>query len=671
MPFFQKPAETAEEIEASKPLEISPDEVLKFDEREWYERAYRGDASQLTVRAVVMGSVLGFFLSFSNVYIGLKTGWFLSVALTACILSYAVWNALRASGIVKGEMSILENNCMQSTASSAGYATGNALVTAIPALLLLTITPENPKGVHLPWHVIVMWTLSLAAMGVTLAIPLKRNMINREKLVFPSGTAAAITLQGLYGHGQTALKKARALFMSAGFAALIPVLKDLEIKKGAHGREGLIPSSSNLFDWLPNIHAKGQSFKPSDFNFKFDHGIALVAAGAIIGLRITIWMCISGVVLIYAAGPVALEWQWTNALGKTVAAAAKPSSVWKEIGLWYGAPILIASGLVQFMGQWRTFVRAFDGLFKKAPTENEAVSPYREGDSSNAKPKVDPRDVEVPNSWFISGVLVSGTAIIILARIYFDVPILLGILAVLMTFALGVVSCRVTGESDITPGSAMGSIVQLTYGTLLPQNFAANLMTASITSNSSLASADLLNDLKSGYLLGANPRRQFLAQAAGIFTGSIASVLCFFLLVPDATALTGVDGKDPAFAAPGAQKWKAVAEVFRYGVGNLHPMAQSALRWGLVIGAVLAVAELVAKPKVRKWLPSPTGIGLGLILPFFYPIAMLFGALLAYAAEKKNKAWAEMFVTPIAAGSIAGESIIGVVVATVNNFILN
>src|SRR5205823_5396146 len=87
--LFQEPAQTPEELEASKPLDIPPDEVAQLDEAEWYARAYRHNAPQLTFRAVMMGTVLGFFLAFTNVYIGLKTGWFLGVNLTACILSYA------------------------------------------------------------------------------------------------------------------------------------------------------------------------------------------------------------------------------------------------------------------------------------------------------------------------------------------------------------------------------------------------------------------------------------------------------------------------------------------------------------------------------------------------------------------------------------------------------
>src|SRR4029079_10059899 len=151
----------------------------------------------------------------------------------------------------------------------------------------------------------------------------------------------------------------------------------------------------------------------------------------------------------------------------------------------------------------------------------------------------DPATVEVPGKWFAIGTITSGLAVVVLATAYFDIPAHLGVLAVLMTFVLALVACRATGETDITPGGAMGKIMQLTYGVLIPQSSTAYLMTASITWGSSLASADLLNDLKTGYLLGANPRRQYLAQAMGILTGTIATTICYFVLIPDAGPLLG------------------------------------------------------------------------------------------------------------------------------------
>ena len=114
---------------------------------------------------------------------------------------------------------------MQSTASAAGYSTGGTFVSAIAALLMMSATPENDMlGEHLPWHVLVLWTFFLAVLGVTLAIPMKRNMINQEKLKFPSGLAAASTLQSLYADAAEATRKAKVLAYAAIFGAIWPPL---------------------------------------------------------------------------------------------------------------------------------------------------------------------------------------------------------------------------------------------------------------------------------------------------------------------------------------------------------------------------------------------------------------------------------------------------------------
>ena len=179
-----------------------------------------------------------------------------------------------------------------------------------------------------------------------------------------------------------------------------------------------------------------------------------------------------------------------------------------------------------------------------------------------------------------------------------------------------------------------------------------------------------LNDLKSGYLLGADPRRQFLAQFMGIFAGTLATVSGFYLLVPDATVLNGVDGQSPVFPAPAAQAWAAVAELFRMGIENMHPVHQQAIGVGLLIGLFLTVVEMLSPKSIRKYLPSGTALGLGLILPFQYPLSMLVGALIAWAWQRRNAEQCKEYLVPISAGVIAGVSIVGVLVASLNNFVL-
>ena len=132
-------------------------------------------------------------------------------------------------------MSVLENNCMQSTATAAGSSTGSTLATCLGALLLI-------QGVHQSWPVVTAFVLLTAALGVFLAIPMKRQMINHEHLKFPSGTATAETLRSLYSKSGAALKQAYSLLLALGGSVVIgwfhnysDLVEQLELKNRAPG----------------------------------------------------------------------------------------------------------------------------------------------------------------------------------------------------------------------------------------------------------------------------------------------------------------------------------------------------------------------------------------------------------------------------------------------------
>lgn len=625
--------------------DLDPRAVSLLDEATWVRSVYRGGQAQLTVRAVATGLVLGFVLSFANVYIGLKTGWFFSMALAACLASFAAWRLLASLGVARSPLSLLEANCMQSTASSGAYATGNMVVGVIPAMLLLSVSPAHPAGVQIHWAALAAWIACVAALGVTLAIPLKRQLINRERLPFPSGTAAAIMLDGLHRTAATLRSRTRLLFEAIAVGAVLPLVRDL---RGL----GLIGGSSKLFDWLPRISAGGKSYAASEVGLVLDHSLLLVAAGVFVGLRTTVWMLVGGLVTGFVLGPIGLESVWTDALGHQVAATTRPGIAWAEVGIWLGAPLLIAYALVALAASWRAFGRTFARRAPAAPL-----------DGASAR-------IEIPLSWFWCGFALCGGSAIVLGRALFDIPVVLGCLAVATSLVFSMVAARITGETDINPGGAMGKLTQLGFGILRPQHPSTNLMTAAMTHASSVAAADLLNDLKSGYLLGADPRRQFVAQIAGIAAGTAASVLAYFILIPDAFALAATDGRTPQFAAPAAHLFGAIAELLQYGLANLHPMDRALVVAGAIAGLVLAAIERLAPRRVARWLPSTAGLGLGLLLPLSTSLAMLIGAALAAIATAWQRNAAERYVWPLSAGVLAGESLAGVVVAIANNFIL-
>jgi uncharacterized oligopeptide transporter (OPT) family protein len=220
---------------------------------------------------------------------------------------------------------------------------------------------------------------------------------------------------------------------------------------------------------------------------------------------------------------------------------------------------------------------------------------------------------------------------------------------------LALVACRVTGETDTTPIGAMGKVTQLIFGVLSPGKMNINLMSANITAGAASSSADLLTDLKSGYLLGANPRKQFLAQFAGIFPGTIVTVLCFRIMVPNADMLGSKQ-----FPAPAALTWKAVAEVLSGGVHSLGPIKI----WCMVIGGLIGIAlPVLCKlyPKQEKWIPSPAAVGLAWTFQWYTALLFFIGAVIAYFWQRKSPKQSDEFLFPVASGIIAGGSLMAVV----------
>jgi uncharacterized oligopeptide transporter (OPT) family protein len=200
-------------------------------------------------------------------------------------------------------------------------------------------------------------------------------------------------------------------------------------------------------------------------------------------------------------------------------------------------------------------------------------------------------------------------------------------------------------------------VTQLIFGALSPGNVNVNLMSANITAGAATSSADLLTDLKSGYLLGANPRQQFLAQLSGIFVGTVISVLTFAVLVPNAQAL-GTD----QFPAPAAQTWSAVAIALGQGLSSLEPVKLWLIFAGGVVGVMLTLAPVLF-PQYQKYLPSAAAFGLAWVFHWYYGLLFFLGALVALVLERRKPKLAEEFTLPVASGVVAGGSLMGVVLA--------
>ena len=629
-------------------------------ERHWFENVYAGDRMrQLTVRSMVMGMGLGAIMSLSNIYVGLKAGWGLGVAITSSILAFAAFATLRKLfPRLFPEFSILENQALASCASAAGYITGGGIVNAIPALMML-----QPSAVPNTW-VLMAWLGVISLLGVFLAVPAKRQMINIEQLRFPTGIAAATTLRTLHheGGGGGAARQARSLGLAMLFGAILTWCRDATagwMKVAEWGKSGFgwtrvspaptmpgwlarplswiqyphVPST-----WLPGDWKIGKYRMRQDLTLSFEGSLLFVAAGAIMGTR-QAWSLMLGTVINF--GILAPIMMARGDIAETGGSALRRITTWS---LWTGVPMMVTSGLLLFILQWKTVARAFStigAMFKRRQAAAE-----------------DPMDrIEVPGSWFVGGMFALGLTTVVFGMRFFHIHWWMGVIAVLMTFLLVVVAGRTTGETDITPTGPLSKITQLTFGALAPGNITTNLMTANITAGACTHAGDLLTDLKSGYLLGAKPRQQFIAQFFGVLVGTVVVVPVFFLLIPNASVL-GTD----QWPAPAAQVWRGVAELLAKGLGALKPTARIGLVIGATTGIVLALLER-AFPKHKKYIPSATGLGLAFTITAYYSVSMFIGALIAAGLHKANKKLAEEYVVPVSSGIIAGESLMGVAIA--------
>lgn len=312
--------------------------------------------------------------------------------------------------------------------------------------------------------------------------------------------------------------------------------------------------------------------------------------------------------------------------------------------LWPGATILVIGGLLALAFQWRTMARTFAGL----------AGALKKKDANHKASAMDA--VELPMSWFLPGFIVTGILCVVLQMTMFAIHWYMAVIAVVLTFFLAAVAARAAAETSINPIGAMGKVTQLMYGMLSPGNMTTNLMTANITAGAAASCADTIGNLKVGHMVGANPRKQFLAQIFGVFAGALFSVPAYYLMVPDVNILGGAQ-----FPAPAALIWAGVARVLAQGLSTLPPSAVVAIVVAAVAGVIITLIDRFF-PKARPYTPSASALGIALTIPAYTSFSMFLGAFIAWILEKVAPNWHERFTIAIASGCIAGESLSGVLI---------
>jgi OPT family oligopeptide transporter len=271
----------------------------------------------------------------------------------------------------------------------------------------------------------------------------------------------------------------------------------------------------------------------------------------------------------------------------------------------------------------------------------------------------DPMDaIECPPWWFPAAYLVLGPVMVFLMWRLFGIPLWMAVLSLPLAVLMAMVASRVTGETDTTPTKALGPVTQAIYGAAVPGNLTANLMGANVTGGIGLHAADLLTDLKSAWMVGANPRKQLIGQLFGTVAGAAAMIPVFNLLVPEASMLGGEQ-----FPAPSAQVWAGVSQVFVNGPSALHGTARWAAAIGGALGVLLVLLERTLPARGRRFVPSPSGLGIAMVIPGYNSISIFIGAAVAEVLRRTRPGASDRGVLPVASGFIAGESLMGILVA--------
>ena len=631
----------------------------------WFRNVFRGDMPQLTFRSAITGFLLGGVLAATAMYIGAKTGISIGVGLTAVILAFALYRIMASAGFAK-DFTILENNCTQSIATAAGYMIG-PMISSLAAYMLVT-------GKIIPWWHMIIWMCIVSIIGVLLAFPMKRRFINDDQLPFPEGRASGVVLDALYtGAADAGMFKARLLGITALVTGIYQAIvsdgwmkllqfKVLRLDQWAGLKEPwtfherldsyYYAVATKAQGWIPTI--LGTDIRQLGLRLTLD--AAMLGVGGLMGIAVATSCLLGAFINFVILAPIMIQ------AGDIVArvgpnGAVVPISraeIVNQWSLWWGVTMMVVGSLVSLLGR----PEIFKGIFKRS--EKSAGADVL-------------KDIEFPLWISAVGIPVFSVLGAWVTHEFFGVPWLLAFISLPLIFVLSIICTNSMALTSWTPTGSMSKITQFTMGAIDRTNPASNLIPAAMTAEIAANSANLLSDIKPGYMLGGKPRQQAIGHVIGIFAGALACVPLFFLLFlqPDANGVRSVGNMvSEQFAFPAALQWKGVAEIIAKGVSALPTTAIVSMIVAAVSAAAIEIAKIVTKGRFPL---SAVSIGLGVVLPPEATFAMFVGALLFWIMGRRhpvkgtrgNEFWVEG-LEPICAGLISGSALMGIGNAIVN-----
>jgi uncharacterized oligopeptide transporter (OPT) family protein len=609
--------------------------TLEEKDRWWLENCYRGDMPQLTLRSALTGMIIGGVLSVTNLYVGIKTGWTLGIGITSVVLAFAFFKLLSRVGWGQ-EITILENNAMQSIATSAGYMTA-PLISSISAYMVVTNS-------MIPQYQTIVWISLLSLMGVFFAFPLKKRFINDEQLPFPEGRAAGVVMSNLHSSdgGKDGILKAQILIFGALISAAVELFRSEKIMEHLRIKFLMLPEHWDDFIYkflTPKI--LGTPLK--DLTIRWESSLVMMATGGLMGIKVGASLLLGAIINYCFLVP------WALSEGIIASASYKQINMWL---LWGGVAMMTTSSLYAFFAKPDIILAAFKR--KNAVKEKDIL-----------------HDIELPVSISLIGIPITGLIMMWLGQIWFNIEWWVSLIAIPLVFVFTLIAVTSTGLTAITPGGALGKLTQLTFAIIKPGDMGTNIMTAGINGEVALNASNLLMDIKPGYMLGGKPRHQAIGHCLGIIAGAIVAVPVFYLLIQnDISRITSA-----SLPMPGASIWIAVAEVLAKGLSVLPDSTRIAVVIGALVGILI---EFLNRRSQGRFPISAMGLGLSFVLKFSDCWAMAAGSLFFWfmsrhfgeRADSKMSAIFRDNQETLCAGVIAGGSIMGIVLIIMETIVL-
>ncbi len=562
---------------------------------------------ELTARALVVGGVIGAVLAAGNVYTGLKISIIDGGSITAALVGFMLFATF--TRLARRPYSALENNITQTAAASAaimGYVAG--VGGPVPAMALL--------GRGFPGWALCLWGLAVALVGIVAAALLRRKLVDEEALPFPTGNATGDLIETMFTARASAVRRARFLLGGAVVAAVVTWFRD--------GRPQLVPQVTAFGGAVGGVSLAaltvGMSWSP-----------LLMSTGVMMGLRAAISMALGAAIAWVGIAPWLVRTHVVQAGGF---AACAGWLVWPALGL------LLAGSFLPLILDWRSVVRAASDL---GGLVRRRASPATDRDR--------PPQAGGPGVAVVPALVIALTTIAVLGKVVFGFHPLAALAALVAALVLAVVSSRAAGETDLAPVGQVGTLTQVLFAGFGP---ILSILAGSVSMGTSSQAAQTLWAFKAGQRLRGSPRAQLTAQLLGALIGGIVVVPVYLVIVK----AYGIGTE--SLPAPAAISWRATAEAVRGGLSALPPHAAFAGALALAVGVLLSLG---ARRPWGRLLPSPAAMGIAMVMPASVGLAALAGGVLAALVKRLRPDVDQDSLTSLAAGGIAGESVMGVIIA--------